>query len=211
MKLVILGANGRTGTHVVRRALAEGAYITAVVRSGDKRLKVQHIRLKVVVGDPCDPEFLTGVFRDQDAVISTLGGRSPTKNATSVYHRSARSIVEAAGRTGLKKVVVTSTALLFLPRGWTDRLLAVVARNAVQSATLMEKILNASDLDLTVARCGFLTDADETEYRAMNGALPEAGSSVSRRSLAHFLVDAVYAASSGHIVSGVSAPTRSDA
>ncbi|MCG7622161.1 NAD(P)-binding oxidoreductase [Epibacterium sp. Ofav1-8] len=211
MKLVILGANGRTGVHVLRRALDEGAHITAVVRSKAKRPELRHHRLKVVAGDPCDPKFLTAVFRGQDAVISTLGGRRPTKTATSIYYRSASAIVEASRQTGLKKVVVTSSALLFPPRRWIDRLLKIVVRSVVTSASLMEQILQAADLDVTIARCGFLTDADETEYRTVNGALPEAGSSVSRRSLAHFLVDAVQGASSGHIVWGVSAPARPDA
>lgn len=208
MKLVVLGANGRTGDHVVRRALDEGASVTAVVRSDAKRPMIRHDRLKVVIGDPCNPKFLSTVFRDQDAVISTLGGRRPTKKATSVYHLSADAIVAAARETGLKKVVVTSTALLFPPGRWVDRLLAAVVHNVVQSATRMEQILSAADLDLVVARCGFLTNAEETAYRAGRGALPEDGSSVSRRSLARFLVDTVNGSSSGHRVYGVSRPAN---
>ena len=80
--------------------------MTAVVRSAAKSPSLTHTRLKVVIGDPCEPKFLTNVFRGQDAVISTLGGRSPTKRATSVYPSSADAIVEAAWATGLKKVVV---------------------------------------------------------------------------------------------------------
>ena len=141
MKLIVLGANGRTGKRVVRQALHMGASVTAIVRSDSKRLAIQHDRLSTAVGDPCDPDFLAKVFRGQDVAISTLGGRRPTRRSTSIYHISADAIVKAARDTGLNKVVVTSSALLFPPRRLLDRLLRVVARNVVQSATRMEQTL----------------------------------------------------------------------
>ncbi len=206
MKLVILGANGRTGAYVVRLALNQGAQVTAVVRSVNKRPSIQHDNLNVAIGDPCDPKFLTEVFRNQDAVISTLGGRLPTKSETSVYYLSALAIAKAAQETGLKKVVVTSSALLFSSDRLLDRFLAVIVRNVVQSATRMEEILGAADLNARIARCGFLTNTDETQYRASRNDLPENGSSVSRRSLAHFLFDSLNVSWSGPQVFGVSCP-----
>ncbi|MEO1253036.1 MAG: NAD(P)-binding oxidoreductase [Pseudomonadota bacterium] len=206
MNLVVLGANGRTGIQVVRLALDQGAHVGAVVRSEAKRPSIRHDKLKAIVGDPCDPKFLTEAFRDQDAVISTLGGRLPTKKATSIYPLSARAIVKAAQGNGLKRITVTSSALLFPPRRWSDRALSALVPNVVHSATEMEKILCSADLDLVVARCGFLTDADETKYRSRLDALPEDGSSISRRSLAHFLVDSVNRSSRGPAIYGVSRP-----
>ncbi len=206
MKLVILGANGRTGAHVVREALEDGADVTAVVRSPDKRPRHRHARLKVVIGDPSDAEFLVGVLRGQDAVISTLGGRRPTKRAASVYYTSAAAMVEAAHRAGVKRLVVTSTALLFPPRRLVDRVLAVMVHNVVQSATRMERILRAPDLEVGVARCGFLTDGGESRYRASRDALPKNGSSISRRSLARFLLDCANGKWAGPGVYGVSSP-----
>jgi putative NADH-flavin reductase len=119
VKLVVLGANGRTGTRVLQAALDRDMDVTAVVRSASKQPDIRHEKLTVMVGDPCDAAFLKPVFRGQDAVISTLGGRRPTRSATSVYFRSADAIVEAAWDTGLKRVLVTSTALLF-PRHRSD-------------------------------------------------------------------------------------------
>lgn len=207
MRLVVLGANGRTGLHVVREALDRGEIVTAVVRSNAKRPAIKHGRLNAVIGDPCDPKFLSKVFQEQDAVISTLGGRKPTRKATSVYWKSADAITEAAWNTGLKTVVVTSSALLFPPKRLLDRLLTLIVRNVVLSAGRMEQHLCASDLNVVIARCGFLTDADETRYRAELGSLPMAGSSVSRMSLARFLVDTVQESISGEQIYGVSGPS----
>ena len=208
MRLVVLGANGRTGTQVIRRAVDQGDQVTAVVRSEAKRPALEHERLKVVVGNPCDAAFLTDAFRDQDAVISTLGGRAPTKKATSVYHASADAILEATRNNCPRKLVVTSSALLFPPRRLFDRCLAVLARNVVRSATRMEQSLRAAEFDVTIARCGFLVDSEEEEYRALENALPERGSSVSRQSLAHFLVNAATRLGTGHQVYGVSGPGK---
>lgn len=206
MKLVVLGANGRTGKLVVLEALAAGDTVTAVVRSESRRLSIQHDHLNVVVGDPCNPKFLGKIFAGQDAVISALGGRSPTKSATSIYWKSADAIVEAAWNSDLKKIAVTSSALLFRRRRLFDKLLATLVPNVLKSATRMEERLLGTKLDVIVARCGFLTDSDERRYRAELGSLPQDGSSVSRLSLARFLIDKTHDTASGPQVYGVSGP-----
>ncbi|MEP3298071.1 MAG: NAD(P)-binding oxidoreductase [Pseudoruegeria sp.] len=206
MKLVVLGANGRTGQHVVRNAIDRGETVTAIVRSDAKCPAINHENLRVEIGDPCDPQFLSNAFQDQDAIISTLGGRMPTKNATAIYWKSADAIAEAAGNKGLEKIVATSSALLFPPQRLFDKALIAIVRNIVQSATRMENRLSTAKLTIDVARCGFLTDANDTTYRAEQGILPKNGSTVSRLSLAHFLIDRVHTPSTGFKIYGVSAP-----
>lgn len=206
MKLILLGANGRTGALVLRRALDKGDDVTAIARAKEKLPGFYHERLHAVVGDPCDTGFLTEVLPGHDAVISTLGGRLPTRRATSIYHRSAEAITGAALATGVRRIAVTSTALLFPPQRFTDRLLAAAVFNVVRSAGRMERQLCASGLDVSIARCGFLNDSDEMRYRARKDALPPDGTSVSRRSLAFYLVDDVHGAWSGCHVFGVSGP-----
>ena len=204
MKLVILGANGRTGQLVLQAALDKGMDVTAVVRSVGKKPTISHEKLKTVVGDPCDKVFLTQTLRGQDAVISALGGRRPTKAATSVYYRSADALVDAAWDNGLKRVLVTSTALLFHEQTMMGRVLRRLVPNVVQSARRMEDILKASGLSWTSARPGFLNDAEDIAYRAQRDGLPENGTSVSRQALATFLIDAVQDPNTGHAAYGVS-------
>ncbi|MEL6205160.1 MAG: NAD(P)-binding oxidoreductase [Pseudomonadota bacterium] len=191
MKLVILGANGRTGRQLLRVALERGTDVTAVVRSANKAPAIRDERLSVIVGDPCDPAFLKHVLLGQDVVISALGGRRPTKAATSVYYRSADAIVQAASDTSVKRVLVTSTALLFREQTLMGKLLRFLVPNVVRSASRMEDTLKSSGLDWTCARPGFLTDADTVTYRATKDAPAKDGTSVSRRALAEFLVDAI--------------------
>ncbi|WP_367278206.1 NAD(P)H-binding protein [uncultured Roseobacter sp.] len=103
----------------------------------------------IVVGDPCDPVFIASVFRGHDAVILALGGRMPTKAATSVYSRSADAIVEAVSVTGPKRVLVTSTALLFQEQTPLGRQLRIVVPKVVHRARCIEETLEKIGLDWT--------------------------------------------------------------
>lgn len=204
MKLVVLGANGRTGRLVVAAALDRGFRVTGVVRSGEKEPGIRHERLTMVVGDPCDRTFLKQVLRHQDVVISTLGPRRPTKSATSIYYRSADALVDAAWETGLTRVLVTSTALLFREQTAIGHVLRFLFPNLVQSAARMENVLSASHLNWTTARPGFLKDNKNTLYRCRKGELPRGGTSVSRHALAAFLVDAIEDPNAECVAFGVS-------
>ena len=183
MKIVLLGANGRTGREVLGRALDAGHTVTALVRAEGKLGDVSHERLEVRVGDVCDPRFLQAILPGHDAVISTLGPRLPTRAATAVYSDSAASIVDAMQGSGVDRLLVTSTALLFPSDKLLDRVLRRLTPNAVREAGRMEERIRSSSLDWTIARMGFLTNAPATGYRHAAGASPEAeGPSRARRS-----------------------------
>lgn len=188
MNIVLLGANGRTGRLVIKQALAGGHTVTGLVRSADSLGEFQHDRLMVQVGDVTDPTFLTQVFPGHDAVISTVGPRTPRKAHCRIYSDSAAAIVAAMRATGVKRVLVTSTALLFPPSGVFDRVLRMIAKNNQNAAAVMEATIRDADLDYTFARPGFLSDGDDPGYMVKQGAKQSGGRSVSRLALANFLV-----------------------
>jgi putative NADH-flavin reductase len=208
MKLIVLGANGRTGKLVVKAALDRGMHVTAMVRSTNKAPSFDRHRLTTVIGDPCDPDVLARAFKEQDVVISTLGGRRPTQAATVIYVRSAEAIVQAAQGADLKRVLVTSSALLFPARTLLDKLLRAIVPNVVRSAGRMEAVLADAQIQWISARCGFLNDEPSNAYRTEFGRLPENGAAVSRTALAAFLLDTAAKADAPTGVFGVS---RADA
>ncbi len=188
MKIVLLGANGRTGRLVMRQALAAGHTVTGLVRSAESLNGVQHEGLQIRVGDVSDPAFLQQVLPGHDAVISTVGPRTPMKSACTIYSDSAAAIAEAMQATGLKRVLITSTALLFPPSGIFDHVVRVIARNNQKAAALMEDLIRNAGLDYTFARTGFLTNRDDPNFNKAEGAVPDGGGSISRLALANFLV-----------------------
>ena len=188
MNIVLLGANGRTGREVLVRALSAGDTVTALVRAEGKLADLSHERLDVHVGSACNPRVLAGLLPGHDVVISTLGPRRPTKASAAVYSDSARSIVDAMQGSGVDRLLVTSSALLFPSDRLRDRALRRLVPNLVNEARRMEDRIRSSSLDWTIARMGFLTNDATTEYRHAEGASPEGGGSISRAAVACFLL-----------------------
>ncbi len=188
MRIALLGANGRTGREVLERALDAGDTVTALVRSADKLAGVAHPRLNVCVGSPCSAAVLEEVLPGHDVVVSVLGPRWPSKSAAAIYPDSATTIVEAMHRSGVKRLLVTSSALLFQAERFVDRMLRRLVPSIVTGAQQMEESIRNSSVDWTIARTSFLKDTDETDYRLGREALPQGCVAVSRSAVATFLL-----------------------
>jgi putative NADH-flavin reductase len=72
VKLLVIGATGRTGVEVVQQALARNHHVTAFVRSPEN-ISLKNERLTVLKGDAMDENELFGAIQNHDAVVSTLG------------------------------------------------------------------------------------------------------------------------------------------
>jgi len=66
MRILLLGANGRTGRRVMSRALDAGDTVTAFVRDEDRLADVTHSRLNVYVGNVCDARDLKEILPEHD-------------------------------------------------------------------------------------------------------------------------------------------------
>src|SRR5918993_5561189 len=107
MKLLIFGASGGTGVHLVQQALAEGYEVTAFVRDR-KKLTVRHPKLFIFAGNVADTLAVTNAVGGHDAVVSALG-------AHSVFHfdkaivDGLHHIVHAMAEAQVKRLVYLST------------------------------------------------------------------------------------------------------
>ena len=188
-KILLLGANGRTGRRLLDFALAAGDDVTALVRSEDRLAGVAHERLRVEVGSPCDPGVLAPKLRGHDVVVSVLGPRWPTRRAAAVYSDSAAALVEVMRDADVRRLLVTSSALLYPPNGWGVRALQGLVPRIVDGARQMEAQICASELDWTIVRTSFLNNHDDPAYRLGTDTLPEGGGAVSRAAVARFLLE----------------------
>lgn len=186
--LLVLGANGRTGRLVIARALAAGHRVTAVVRAPDRLTDIQHGKLSVEVGSACDERFLERIAPGHDAVISTLGPRWPTGSAAAIYPDSADALVPAMWAGGVKRLLVTSSALLFPDDGLMTRFLKWMVPAIVRGTEEMERQITSSNLNWTVARTGFLNNAETTACNIGENSFPADAGPVSRAAVAEFLV-----------------------
>lgn len=73
LNIVIYGASGEVGTHILDEALARGHNVTAVSRSPEQ-LGMQHDKLTVVKGDLLDKDSVAEIVRGKDIVVLSVRG-----------------------------------------------------------------------------------------------------------------------------------------
>ena len=194
MNLVVLGATGSTGLEIVRQAIEYGHSVTAFVRSPE-RLKPFRDRISVKQGNLLDAAELEPVIKGHDAVLSAFGPRVPiAKGDANLLRQFAVALTIAMPRAGVRRVVLESVAFLFkdaiIPPAYL--LGRLFFPGVVADASGMEKVLEKSGLDWTIARPPKLTPKPYTgKYRVREGHLPAFGFSISYADVADFMIKAV--------------------
>jgi len=190
-RMLILGATGGTGKHLVLRGLAAGHEVTVLVRD-PSRLPAGADRARVVTGDATDAAAVGAVVRGQDVVVSTLGvGNSLKSNG--LITKVAPVVVEAMTQAGVRRLVWTSAYgvaetyrdVPVIPR----IMIAVILRDLYADKTAGEVAIEASRLDWTLVHPSTLSNRPRTggcragERLTMRG-LP----TIARADVADFLV-----------------------
>jgi putative NADH-flavin reductase len=162
MKIVVFGASRGVGFEIVSQALEAGHRVTAFVRS-PSAFPLQHPDLTLCQGDALDAAAVERVIAGQDAVISTLGPTRPP--VPGMMESAAKNIVAAMKKHGVRRLVSTTGAGVRQPE---DRpklsdyligaLLNLFAKSVVLDSAENVKVIQASDLDWTVARYPRLRD-----------------------------------------------------
>ena len=99
-KVLVVGATGSIGKHVVDVALSYGYQVRALARSKDKARRIPN-QVEVAIGDLTRPETLAAAVQDVDAIVFTHGSDGYGKEGSeSVDYGGVRNIVTAlSGRT----------------------------------------------------------------------------------------------------------------
>jgi putative NADH-flavin reductase len=195
MRLLVVGANGRTGRILTDRALERGHEVTALVRepAGDEGPR-EHLR--VVRADILDPGTLPQAVEGQDAVVSLVAPH-PRRNGR-VYVEGTRNLADAAVHAGVRRLVVVSAEgagvnparLPFFYR--VVLRIPVVARLYPDIARMETDLMVRTDLDWTIVRAAVLSDGPRTgEFRTEVGDIVPGGTRISRADLAGFLLTVV--------------------
>lgn len=193
MRIVIFGAGGRTGNHLVRLAVALGHEVTAFVRKPNK-LPLSHERMRVVVGDAND-EFQVGrAIQGAEAVISTIAPMQTT--AEENHAQMLRNILHSMERHQVRRIVALGDSIVLDQSGLAGavtnsmRRMLLTPSNArwLRISEQYYDSIRSSSLDWTLVCTHQLTDEPfngryrvETQHKKTNVR-------VSRANVADFLL-----------------------
>src|SRR5271156_4681483 len=163
MKVLVIGAAGKSGEALVNEALAAGHKVTAFVRGAARYNKAN---VRVVVGDVLDAAAVDVAVAGQDAVIDALGGKTPWK-VTTMETSAAHNIVDAMRRNGarrLLKISVVGAGESVKNAGFFNEhlLMRTFLRGLLVDKAGMEAEIEGSNLDWTLVRPPMLTDREKT-------------------------------------------------
>lgn len=193
LRLVIFGATGGTGRHLVSLALEAGHDVTVFVRSPDK-LGELAARVRVLTGDVTDLERVTQAVRDQDVVISAIG--SPPGRKDRIRERGTRTLVQAMEATGVRRLVSLSTHGIRetadgLPFVMKWLVVPLYLKGVFADHDRQEQVVRDSSLDWTLVRPVHLNDKAPTGT-VRHGFEPhdrDIGMKITRGDVARFMVE----------------------
>jgi putative NADH-flavin reductase len=194
MRVLVLGATGATGRHLLEQALARGHQVTALARNPAK-LHRRSADLTVVQGDVTNPLAVERAVRSQDAVLCALGSSTPLKHDPALV-AGIGYLVGAMERLDVRRLVYLS----FLGvRGGRDQLsplgryvvAPLLLRKVAADHERKEAIIQHSTLEWVIVRPPRLTNRRRIgTYRSGEDVqarmvVPR----VSRADLAEFMLD----------------------
>ncbi len=193
MKVVVLGAAGGIGRHVVTQALEAGHSVTALLRDPGK-LTLRHERLAIVRGDVLDGETVRSAIVGHDAVVSAMGVRD--RAPTTLYSEGARNTLTAMTAEGIRRYIAISASGFhrdandpFLLRYLGKPIISQLLKEHYADLIRMESIVASSDRDWTIVVPPRLTDGPRTgRYREALDVNVRNGLSISRADVADYIV-----------------------
>jgi uncharacterized protein YbjT (DUF2867 family) len=192
MKLLIFGATGPTGRHLVSQGLALGHEVTAFCRNpGD--LVETNPKFRAVKGDIADPATIDAAMPGHDAVMSALGVFRFRHNT--IYSEGTRRIIESAARHGVRRLVWMTALGVGDSKDqppWVFRwiIAPLLLRSVYPEKERAEQAIMASGLDWTIARPPGLTNGPKTGvYQVWVGPRPKKITArISRADVADFML-----------------------
>ena len=188
MNVIIFGAAGKTGRLVVDKALAAGDNVTVFVHDS----AAFPAGVRVIMGDAKDASAVRNALTDQEAVIDTIGGKTPYKS-TDLETSVARNIINAMKSENVRRLIVISMMGIGdsadnAPFWYEHMLMPTFLHGSTKDKTEMESAVNASGVEFIIARPPLLSDSPATgAIKQITGDTK--GHKITRADLAQFIVD----------------------
>ena len=157
MRVLVAGANGQVGQHIVRLVVERGHEVRAMIRDED-----QAQRLRELGGEPVVADLEGDVSQTAegcDAVIFSAGGGpgSGAEKKETVDYGGASKLIQAAIEHGVNRYLIVSTVGAHDPESANEKM-----QPYLRAKARADEELKHSGLDYTIVRPGPLTDEQGT-------------------------------------------------
>lgn len=164
--VIILGAGGNIAKHVINILVKKDDINLTLFLRDARRLRNNDVsKSSIVEGDVLNFDQLKEAIAGQDFVYANLSGE---------LEAMAKNIVKAMDETGVKKLIFISSIGIY----------DVPLRPVLKPYRKAADVIEASELDYTILRPTWFTNADEVDYETTRKGEPEKGSVISQKSLA---------------------------
>ena len=187
MHILLLGATGRVGSHILTRALRDGNSVTALVRSPEK-IQTKDENLTVVEGNVRNKADIIQSMHGAGVVVSAL-----STDKTTTLTDSIPKIINAMKHEDVKRIITIGTAGILNSRtepGVLRYQSNESKRSTTRAAEEHHRVyehLAQSELEWTIVCPTYLPDGEHTgQYRTERDVLPENGTKISVQDTAEF-------------------------
>lgn len=202
MNLLIFGATGATGQHLVRLALSQGHQVTAFVRDPGRLIDTSS-SLAYVIGDVMQLPSLESALRGQDAVLCALGTMPESKAdrprrqpSIPVCSVGTQNILQAMSNNNCRRIVAeTSTSVgesRYTSSLGAAAIIRTILKDVMEDKERQETAIRASNTDWTIVRPVRLTNGAAQNKIQVGEKLPWSMlSTISRADVAAFMIAAL--------------------
>lgn len=188
MKIIVFGASGGVGQHVLKLALEKGIEVTAFVRTPSK-IQISHPFLHIYHGNALQANDVAAAIEGHDAVVSCLASSKGLKQSTELGNM-IENIALGMEKHGVKRIVYVASAGIYgeIPGISGKMVMKTLKYPLLDHRHAVDTIVNYN-LDYTIVRPLGLTNNDPTgNYREAVEGIPEKGRSIARADVADFII-----------------------
>jgi uncharacterized protein YbjT (DUF2867 family) len=153
-RLLVTGATGYVGGHLVASLVERGRKVRALARNPDKLRDVPwHDQVEVVRGDLSDPESLVAAFADVEVLYYLVHSMGTSTDFVKEEESSAQNVAAAAKKAGVRRIVYLSG---LHPTGHLSRHL--------ESRNTVARILIESGVETVVLQAGIVIGSGSASF-----------------------------------------------
>ena len=170
-KVLVIGASGSLATVVVDALSMQGdVQLTLFARSKSRLANTE--KTKVIQGDAMNYGDIKNAIAGQDIVYINLAGD---------LEPMAKNIVKAMKETGVKRIIAISSIGIY----------KTPLKSVLIPYRKLADVVESSGLEYTILRPDWFTNVNEVDYALTHKGEPEAGTAISRKSIASFIASLV--------------------